>query len=119
MPQVGNLGMLQSYYMSAYSLIRPACPNCFVFIAPRVNEEVRRSCIDTGAAFPRGFVPSLPPQRTPDTAKQQAAIAGQLWWTVRVSDRHMQAEWLSVFAGSRSASAILIGAWWGRLIWAW
>jgi len=32
--------MLQSYYKSAYALIRPACPACFVAISPRVYEQV-------------------------------------------------------------------------------
>ena len=38
--QVSNLGMLQTYYRSAYALIRPACPACFVAISPRVYEQV-------------------------------------------------------------------------------
>ncbi len=38
--QVSDLGMLQSYYKSAYALIRPACPACFVAISPRVYEQV-------------------------------------------------------------------------------
>ena len=38
--QVADPTKLYSYYKDAYALIRPACPDCFVAISPRVWEEV-------------------------------------------------------------------------------